>query len=232
MSKETLSSTTIQKNKQMLHVNYTFDNFIVGNSNRDAYTVAYSVAESLGQKYNPVFIYGLLGLGKTHLLHAIGHYAEKQGKIVIYTTVEKFMNDFTDHSRNQTMDVFREKYRTCDVLLVDEIDYIASKFHTQGELYHTFNELYLANKQIVVTSNTPLDQINGLSEPLKSRLGGGLITDLGILDEETKREIIKKKSALHNLVLTEKSINDLVANIGDDVRKIESAILRLSHISQ
>ncbi|NBL00839.1 MAG: AAA family ATPase [Erysipelotrichia bacterium] len=184
-----LHSEDLNHNK-MFHAYYTFDNFVVGDSNRYAYTAAQTVSNALGKKYNPIFIYGAPGLGKTHLLHAIGHDAQNEGKIVIYATVEQFMNDVTNNLRNQTMDVFRKKYSTCDVLLIDDIQYIAHKFQMQEALYQTLNELYLANKQIVVTSDVPLHQIDGLDDRLKSFLDGGLLTDIGFPDEKTKREII------------------------------------------
>ena len=129
---------------------------------------------------------------------------------------------------NQTMDIFRNKYRTCDVLLIDDIQYIAHKFHTQEELYHTFNELHLSGAQIVVTSTVALEHIDGLDERLKSRLGGGFMTDIGLLDEDTKKEIIQKKSAQYNLTLTNEVINDIVLQAGEDIRKIESALINLS----
>lgn len=208
--------------KQMLHADYTFENFVIGNSNRYAYTAAQTVSKALGKKYNPLFIYGALGVGKTHLLHAISHDAQNEGKIVIYATVEQFMNDFTANLRNQTMDIFRKKYRTCDVLLIDDIQYIGHKFHTQEELYHTFNELHFANKQIVVTSDVPLNQIDGLDDRLKSCLDGGLITDIG-LDEETEREILQKE-----LLLIDNLMKDITTDAEDVFSLIDSVILNLS----
>ena len=228
MSNNMPLSTEAQNHNQVFHTDYTFDNFVVGNSNRYAHTVALCVAKSLGQKYSPVFIYGGIGLGKTHLLHAIKHYAQNEGKKAVCTTVEQFMHDFTDHLRHQTMDIFRNKYRTCDVLLIDDIQYIAHKFHTQEELYHTFNELHLSGAQIVVTSTVALEHIDGLDERLKSRLGGGFMTDIGLLDEDTKKEIIQKKSAQYHLTLTNEVINDIVLQAGEDIRKIESALINLS----
>lgn len=215
MLEDTPLFTEAQNSNQMLHDEYTFDNFVVGNSNCYAYTAAQTVSKGFGKKYNPILIYGALGLGKTHLLHAIGHDAQNEEKIVIYTTVEQFMNDFTENLRNQTMDIFRKKYQICDVLLIDDIEYIANKFPTQEELYHTLNELYLANKYIVVTSNTPLDQIDGLDEQLKSLLSEGLVTDIGLPDEETERKM---------LLLIDELMKDFTADTEDVFSLIDSVL--------
>ena len=146
-----------------LNPSLKFDSFIVGDSNQFAYTTAKSVAEKPGQLYNPLFIYGGVGLGKTHLLQAIGNYHIDLGKTVIYTTLEQFMNTFTSHLRSQTMDRFRDKFRECDLLLIDDIQFLSRKEQTQEEFFHTFNELYNANKQIVITSDRQPNKISGLS---------------------------------------------------------------------
>lgn len=154
-STEILESIKSTKNT-ILNPSYTFNSFVVGSSNQYAYTAAKSVAEKPGVMYNPVFIYGPTGLGKTHLIHAIGNYAQSKGKIVIYATIEQFMNDFTYNLRNQSMERFREKYRSCDVLLIDDTQFLSNKIQTQEEFFHTFNELHSAGKQIVLTSDKPL----------------------------------------------------------------------------
>lgn len=213
MSNDTPLHSEDLNHNQMLHDDYTFNNFVVGDSNRYANTAAQTVSNALGKKYNPIFIYGAPGLGKTHLLHAIGHDAQNEGKIVIYATVEQFMNDFTNKLKNQPI----------DVLLIDDIQFIAHKFQKQEALYQILNELYLANKQIVVTADVPLLQIDGLDDPLKSFLDEGLITDIGFPDEKTKREIIQKK-----LLRIDNLMKDITTDTEDVFSLIDSVILNLS----
>jgi len=212
----------------ILNPSYTFNSFVVGSSNQYAYTAAKSVAEKPGIMYNPVFIYGPTGLGKTHLIHAIGNYVQNKGKSVIYATIEQFMNDFTYNLRNQSMDRFRDKYRNCDVLLIDDAQFLSNKIQTQEEFFHTFNELHSAGKQIVLTSDKPPKMINGLEERLKSRFEWGLIADIGLPELETKIAIIKKKCELDGINLNSDIINYIAANMGDNIREIESAIINLN----
>ncbi len=212
----------------ILNPSYTFDSFVVGSSNQYAYTAAKSIAEKPGVMYNPVFIYGPTGLGKTHLIHAIGNYVQTKGKIVIYATIEQFMNDFTYNLRNQSMDRFREKYRNCDVLLIDDTQFLSNKIQTQEEFFHTFNELHSAGKQIVLTSDKPPKMINGLEDRLKSRFEWGLIADIGLPELETKIAIIKKKCELDGINLGSDIVNYIAANMGDNIREIESAIINLN----
>lgn len=212
----------------ILNPSYTFDSFVVGSSNQYAYTAAKSIAEKPGIMYNPVFIYGPTGLGKTHLIHAIGNYCQTKGKIVIYATIEQFMNDFTYNLRNQSMDRFREKYRNCDVLLIDDTQFLSSKIQTQEEFFHTFNELHSAGKQIVLTSDKPPKMINGLEDRLKSRFEWGLIADIGLPELETKIAIIKKKCELDGINLNSDIVNYIASNMGDNIREIESAIINLN----
>ena len=212
----------------ILNPSYTFNSFVVGSSNQYAYTAAKSIAEKPGVMYNPVFIYGPTGLGKTHLIHAIGNFAQAKGKIVIYATIEQFMNDFTYNLRNQSMDRFREKYRNCDVLLIDDTQFLSNKIQTQEEFFHTFNELHSAGKQIVLTSDKPPKMINGLEDSLKSRFEWGLIADIGLPELETKIAIIKKKCELDGINLNSDIVNYIAANMGDNIREIESAIINLN----
>jgi len=181
------------KKSTFLNPSLTFESFIVGDSNQFAYTTAKSVAEKPGQLYNPLFLYGGVGLGKTHLLQAIGNYHIAMGNKVIYTTLEQFMNSFTSHLRSQTMDRFREKFRECDLLLIDDIQFLSGKEQTQEEFFHTFNELYNANKQIVITADRPPNKIAGLVDRLKSRFEWGLMADIQPPGLETKIAIIQKK---------------------------------------
>lgn len=220
-----LSKTT--KNT-ILNPSYTFDSFVVGSSNQYAYTVAKSVADKPGIIYNPVFIYGPTGLGKTHLIHAIGNYSQANGKVIIYATIEQFMNDFTYNLRNQSMERFRKKYRNCDILLIDDAQFLSNKIQTQEEFFHTFNELHSAGKQIVLTSDKPPKNINGLEERLQSRFEWGLIADIGLPELETKIAIIKKKCELDGIDLNDDIINFIASNMGDNIREIESAIINLN----
>jgi len=212
----------------ILNPSYTFDSFVVGSSNQYAYTIAKSVADKPGIMYNPVFIYGPTGLGKTHLLHAIGNYSQANGKTVIYATIEQFMNDFTYNLRNQSMERFREKYRSCDILLIDDAQFLSNKIQTQEEFFHTFNELHSAGKQIVLTSDKPPKSINGLEERLQSRFEWGLIADIGLPELETKIAIIKKKCELDGIDINDEIVNYIAANMGDNIREIESAIINLN----
>ena len=220
-----LSKTT--KNT-ILNPSYTFDSFVVGSSNQYAYTVAKSVADKPGIIYNPVFIYGPTGLGKTHLIHAIGNYSQANGKVIIYATIEQFMNDFTYNLRNQSMERFRKKYRNCDILLIDDAQFLSNKIQTQEEFFHTFNELHSTGKQIVLTSDKPPKNINGLEERLQSRFEWGLIADIGLPELETKIAIIKKKCELDGINLNDDIINFIASNMGDNIREIESAIINLN----
>jgi chromosomal replication initiator protein len=212
----------------ILNPSYTFDSFVVGSSNQYAYTAAKSIAEKPGLMYNPVFIYGPTGLGKTHLIHAIGNYSQANDKVVIYATIEQFMNDFTYNLRNQSMERFREKYRSCDILLIDDAQFLSNKIQTQEEFFHTFNELHSAGKQIILTSDKPPKSINGLEERLQSRFEWGLIADIGLPELETKIAIIKKKCELDGIDLNSDIINYIATNMGDNIREIESAIINLN----
>ena len=225
-----IDSIERQKNTKntILNPSYNFETFIVGESNKYAFTAAKSVASKPGVVYNPVFIYGPTGLGKTHLLQAIGNYIQEKNKIVIYTTIEQFMNDFTYHIRNQIMDRFREKYRNCDVLLIDDVQFLMNKVQTQEEFFHTFNELHANRSQIVLTSDKPPKMIDGLEDRLKTRFEWGLIADISYPELETKIEIIKKKCELDGIALNKEVISYIASNMGDNIREIESAIINLN----
>jgi len=214
-----------------LNPSLKFDSFIVGDSNQFAYTTAKSVAEKPGQLYNPLFLYGGVGLGKTHLLQAIGNYHIELGKTVIYTTLEQFMNSFTSHLRSQTMDRFRDKFRECDLLLIDDIQFLSRKEQTQEEFFHTFNELYNANKQIVITSDRQPNKISGLVDRLKSRFEMGLMADIQPPGLETKIAIIQKKCELDGIQLNNEIINFIATNMGDNIREIEGTIIKLNALS-
>lgn len=223
-----LSELNKNTKNTILNPSYTFDSFVVGNSNQYAYTIAKSIAEKPGVIYNPVFIYGPTGLGKTHLIHAIGNYSQANDKIVIYATIEQFMNDFTYNLRNQSMERFREKYRNCDILLIDDTQFLSNKIQTQEEFFHTFNELHSAGKQIVLTSDKPPKSINGLEDRLQSRFEWGLIADITLPALETKIAIINKKCELDGIDLNSDIVNYIASNMGDNIREIESAIINLN----
>ena len=214
-----------------LNPSLTFESFIVGDSNQFAYTTAKSVAEKPGKQYNPLFIYGGVGLGKTHLLQAIGNYHINLGKTVIYTTLEQFMNTFTSHLRSQTMDRFRDKFRECDLLLIDDIQFLSRKEQTQEEFFHTFNELYNADKQIVMTADRPPNKIAGLVDRLRTRFEWGLMADIQPPGLETKIAIIQKKCELDGIRLNNEIVNFIATNMGDNIREIEGTIIKLNALS-
>ncbi len=214
-----------------LNPSLTFDSFIVGSSNQFAFTTAKSVAEKPGKQYNPLFIYGGVGLGKTHLLQAIGNYHIDLGKTVIYTTLEQFMNSFTSHLRSQTMDRFRDKFRECDLLLIDDIQFLSRKEQTQEEFFHTFNELYNNNKQIVMTADRAPNKIAGLVDRLRTRFEWGLMADVQPPGLETKIAIIQKKCELDGIKLNEEIINFIATHMGDNIREIEGTIIKLNALS-
>jgi len=214
-----------------LNPSFTFDSFIVGDSNQFAYTAAKSAAEKPGEQYNPLFIYGGVGLGKSHLIQAIGNYHLNVGKTVIYTTLEQFMNSFTSHLRSQTMDRFREKFRECDLLLIDDIQFLSRKEQTQEEFFHTFNELHIAKKQIVMTSDRQPNKIAGLVDRLKSRFEWGLLADIQPPGLETKIAIIQKKCELDGIRLEKEIINYIATHMGENIREIEGTIIKLNALS-
>lgn len=212
----------------MLNPSYTFDSFVLGPSNQMAYNASLAVSKKPGIQYNPLFIYGGTGLGKTHLLQSIGNYAIEQGKTVIYVTIEQFMNDFTFSIKNKNMEHFRAKYRKCDILLIDDIQFLSGKEQTQEEFFHTFNELHNAKKQIVMTSDRLPSQIAGLVDRLKSRFEWGLTADIQIPGLETKIAIIEKKSELNGIVLTRDVINYIATNLDSSIREIEGVLIRIN----
>ncbi len=224
------------KDKQKLKSTYlnpslTFDSFIVGASNQFAYTTAQSIVEKPGKQYNPLFIYGGVGLGKTHLLQAIGNCYINLGKTVIYSTLEQFMNSFTSHLRSQTMDRFRDKFRECDLLLIDDVQFISGKEHTQDEFFHTFNQLHSKSKQIVMTSDTQPNKIVGIEDRLKSRFEWGLMVDITTPERETKIAIIKKKCELDGIKMGNDIIDYIAVNMGDNIREIEGTLIKINALS-
>ncbi len=230
-SKKQILSDRIENTNQentILNQSYTFDSFVVGSSNQMAYTASKAVAQKPGILYNPLFIYGGTGLGKTHLLQAIGNNAIEQEKNVIYVTVEQFMNDFLFSMKNKNMEHFKSKYRKCDLLLIDDIQFLNGKEATQEEFFHTFNELHTANKQIVLTADKLPSQIAGLEDRLKSRFEHGLKSHIQAPELETKILIIEKKSELNGIVLTKEIINYIATNLDNSVREIEGVLIQIN----
>ena len=230
------SATVIQNRdtkSKSTHLNpsFTFDSFIVGSSNQFAYTTAKSTAEKPGVLYNPLFLYGGVGLGKTHLLQAIGNYRMAMGDTVIYTTLEQFMNKFISSVQSRTMDRFRDTFRNCDLLLIDDIQFLSRKEQTQEELFHTFNELHSQNKQIVMTSDREPKKIAGLVDRLRSRFEMGLMADIQPPELETKIAIIEKKCELDGIRLNREIINYIATHMGDNIREIEGTIIKLNAMS-
>jgi len=217
-----------QTRSTILNPSFTFESFIVGSSNQFAYTTAKSVAEKPGAIYNPLFLYGGVGLGKTHLIQAIGNYQISLGKKIIYTTFEQFMNKFTSHLRAQTMDRFREHFRECDILIIDDIQFLSGKEQTQEEFFHTFNELHQAKKQIIITSDRQPHKIKDLVDRLRSRFEWGLMADIKPPELETKIAIIQKKCEIDGIDLNQDIINFLASNMGNNIREIEGAIIKLN----
>ena len=208
---------------------YTFENFIVGSSNKFAHAACIAVADRPAQAYNPLFIYGPSGLGKTHLLYAITNELKKKiaNVRVIYIKGEDFTNQMIDSMSRQAMTEFRDKYRSCDVLLIDDIHFIAGKTSTQEEFFNTFNALHEAGKQIIMTSDRPPREIKTLEERLRTRFEWGLIADIQPPDMELRTAIIKKKAALFNVSIPEDVLTFLAENLRSNIRQIEGAIKKL-----
>jgi chromosomal replication initiator protein len=226
--KEQEKKTPLDIKQTPLNRLYTFENFIIGNSNQFAYTACKAVSEQIGILYNPLFLYGSVGLGKTHLLQSVGNENILKNNIVIYTTIEQFTNDFTYHLRNKKMDNFREKYRKCDVLLIDDVQFLSNKIQTQEEFFHTFNELHNLKKQIILTSDKHPKYIEGLEERLISRFEWGLIADIKPPTLETKIKIIQQKCKMDNVKIDLKIIQYIATRLNNNIREIEGIIIRLN----
>ncbi len=228
-------SSYIKEHDSNLNKNYTFESFVVGESNKFAQAAALAVAENPGTLYNPLFIYGNSGLGKTHLMHAIGNYIEnKFNKRVLYVTSDDFMNDFTGLARRgssfNNLDYatfFKNKYRNVDVLLIDDIQFLGGAEKTQQEFFHTFNNLYNDSKQIIVSSDRSPEDLKVLEDRLRTRFAWGLQVDINPPDYDLKVAIIKKKLKAEAIVIDDEVISFIASNIGNDVRQLEGSITRL-----
>ena len=219
------------KKEERLRLNnrYTFDHFVVGSSNQFAHAAAKAVAKNLSRAYNPLFIYGGSGLGKTHLLHAIGLEAHRTNTLLklIYISAEEFTNEFIKGLRTEKTQAFRDKYRTVDLLLIDDIHQLAGKSSTQEEFFHTFNALYENQKQIVLASDLLPREIPGVRERLHSRFQGGLIADIQPPDVETKVAILHKKAAMENAVLADDVAWFIASRVKSNIRNLEGCLLRM-----
>ncbi|MGG7048557.1 MULTISPECIES: chromosomal replication initiator protein DnaA [unclassified Campylobacter] len=203
---------------------YTFENFVVGKTNQVAFFLAKEVAQRPGGQYNPLFIYGESGLGKTHLLHSIGNFCLNMGKNVICVTSEVFMNDFIYNLKNNMMEKFREKYRECDYLLIDDVQFLGKTTEIQNEFFHTFNEIHSKKGQIVMTSDKPPKMLKGFEERLVTRFDSGGRIDINPPDLMTKIAIVQKKCEINNLSLSADIINYITTHIGDNIREIQGVI--------
>lgn len=211
---------------------YVFSTFVVGHSNRLAHAASLSVAERPGETYNPLFIYGGVGLGKTHLLHAIGNKCMSDGLSVCYVSSETFTNDLIQSIRSQRMADFREKYRTPDLLLIDDIQFVAGKESTQEELFHTFNELHSRGHQVVLSSDRPPKAMVTLEERLKSRFEWGLMADIQLPDVETRLAILQTKAETHNAVVPLDVLELIAHNVRNNIRELEGALNKVIAYSE
>ena len=233
---EVASRALENRTTNALHPNYVFDKFVTGPSNRFALAAALSVAETPGKSYNPLFIHGHAGLGKTHLLQAIGHYVKNHYvsdqrhpiKRVLYVSTETFLNQFVDAIRTNTRSDFKRNYREVDVLLVDDIQFLEGKEGLQEEFFHTFNSLHEVNKQIVLTSDRPPDAIPTLEDRMTSRFKMGLLTDIQPPDLETRLAILRKKAEQSNFTIDDEVLTFIASNIKDNIRELEGALTRVT----
>lgn len=240
LSKEELDKQSINLNSNNNELNigysnstlnpkYTFDTFVVGNNNRFAHAAALAVAEAPATSYNPLFIYGGVGLGKTHLMHAIGNEILRNNKNsnILYVTSEKFTNQLINAIKDNKNEQFRNKYRNIDVLLIDDIQFIAGKERVQEEFFHTFNTLHESGKQVIISSDRPPKDINLLEDRLKSRFEWGLIADISNADYETRLAILRKKSQIDNIIIDDDILSNIANRIDTNIRELEGALNKL-----
>ena len=224
-----VNSSEIDSNKSSLNPKYTFETFVVGNNNRFAHAAALAVGNEPGKAYNPLFLYGGVGLGKTHLMHAIGNRILENGikKNVLYVTSEKFTNQLINAIKDNKNEVFRNKYRSIDVLLIDDIQFIAGKERVQEEFFHTFNSLYEDGKQIIISSDKPPRDIQFLEDRLKSRFEWGLLADISCPDYETRLAILRKKAQDENILIDDFILSNIANKIDSNIRELEGVFNKI-----
>ncbi len=234
--KQSDHSVKIKKDNtpSFLNQRYTFDTFVVGGNNEFARAAALAVAETPGEIYNPLFIYGGVGLGKTHLMHSVAHFVLNQNpnSKVLYVTSEKFTNELIDAIQRNTTTEFREKYRSIDILLIDDIQFIIGKERTQEEFFHTFNTLYESKKQIIISSDKPPKEMTTLEARLKSRFEHGLLADIQQPDYETRMAILRKKEEMDGLQVDEEVLKYIATNIKSNIRELEGALTKIVAFSR
>ena len=213
----------------ILNPKYTFETFVIGENNRFAHAAALAAAESLGKAYNPLFLYGGVGLGKTHLMHAIGNFVLSQNKDakVLYITSEKFTNELINAIQKNTNEEFRDKYRNIDLLLIDDIQFFIGKERCQEEFFHTFNALYENGKQIVISSDKPPKDINPLEERLKSRFEWGLVADIGKPDYETRYAILRQKAQKEKIYIDDEILSMIAVKVESNIRELEGILNKM-----
>ena len=226
-------SITPTYNKSNLNIKYTFDSFVVGENNRFAHAAALAVSEAPGTAYNPLFLYGGVGLGKTHLMHAIGNEILKHNKNanVLYVTSEEFNNNLIYGIKEGKMESFRNKYRNTDVLLIDDIQFLAGRDRNQEEFFHTFNTLHEAGKQIILSSDRPPKDIQPLEDRLRTRFEWGLIADISNPDYETRIAILQKKAQTDNIIIDNEILSNIATKINTNIRELEGALNKLVALS-
>ena len=229
LEEEPKSSNIPQKNYPNLNPKYTFDTFVIGNSNRFAHAACVAVAESPARAYNPLFLYGGVGLGKTHLMHAIGNriVEDNTASNVLYVTSEKFTNQLINAIKDNKTEIFRNKYRNIDVLLIDDIQFIAGKDRVQEEFFHTFNTLRENGKQIIISSDKPPRDIEFLEDRLKSRFEWGLLADISCPDYETRLAILRKKAQDENIIIDDSILSDIATKIDSNIRELEGVFNKI-----
>ena len=226
---------SLQDNKRSsfsLNSNYTFENFVLGPSNELAYAASIAVSENIGKTYNPLLIYSDVGLGKTHLLHAIGNRLLQDGSQFYYLTCEEFTNEYIKAIRTNKTELFRDKYRNAEALLLDDIQFLIGKEQTQEGFFHTFNSLHLSGKQIVITSDRPITSLKLLEDRITSRLSGGLVVDIQLPDYETRLDILKKKVLLKGIEIKQEILESLSNKLYHNIREMEGSLNKILALSE
>ena len=226
---------SFQSNKNFnlnLNPNYTFENFVLGASNELAHAASIAVSENIGKTYNPLLIYSDVGLGKTHLLHAIGNRLSQDGSKFYYLTCEEFTNEYIKAIRTNKTELFRNKYRNADALLLDDIQFLMGKEQTQEGFFHTFNSLHLAGKQIVITSDRPISSLKLLEDRITSRLSGGLVVDIQLPDYETRIDILKKKALIKGIKIKQEILESLSNKLYHNIREMEGSLNNVLALSE